>query len=121
MEISRPENRGELIMSRDSDLRLRSRSSVRLGVLSLLLTMLCFAPHASAQSTGGRICGPLTKTTGAPISGAALGRTDKATNVTRSTVSGSNGEYIFLEIPVGTYDLSVTQQGFKRYERKGVT
>jgi hypothetical protein len=36
-------------------------------------------------------------------------------------VSGSNGEYIFLEIPVGTYDLSVTQQGFKRYERKGVT
>ena len=108
-------------MSRDLDLCLRSRSSVCLGVLSLLLTMLCIAPHASAQSTGGRIRGTVTDTSGAAITGANLALTDEATNVTRSTVSGSNGEYIFLEIPVGTYDLSVTQQGFKRYEHKGVT
>ncbi len=108
-------------MSRDSDFRLRSRASVCLGVLSLLLTMLCIAPRAGAQSTGGRIRGTVTDTSGAAISGANLALTDEATNVTRSTVSGSNGEYIFLEIPVGAYDLGVTQQGFKRYERKGVT
>jgi Carboxypeptidase regulatory-like domain len=108
-------------MSQGSDLRLRSRSAFRFGVLSLLLTMFCIAPHASAQSTGGRIRGTVTDTSGAAITGANLALTDEATNVRRSTVSGSNGEYIFLEIPVGTYDLSVTQQGFKRYERKGVT
>ena len=107
-------------MSRDSDLRLRTRSSACLGVLSLLLTMLYIAPQASAQSTGGRIRGTVTDTSGAAISGANLALTDEATNVTRSTVSGYNGEYIFLEIPVGTYDLSVAQQGFKRYERKGL-
>ena len=90
-----------------------------LGVLSLLLAMLCIAPLAGAQSTGGRIRGTVTDTSGAAISGANLALTDEATNVTRSTVSGSNGEYIFLEIPVGTYESTVTQQGFKRYERKG--
>src|ERR1700693_2772667 len=108
-------------MSRESDLRSRSRSSVCLGVLPLLLTMLSIVPHAHAQSTGGRIRGTVTDTSGAAVTGAPLALTDEATNVTRSTVSGSNGEYIFLEIPVGTYDLNVTQQGFKRYERKGVT
>ena len=82
--------------------------------------MLCIAPRAAAQSTGGRIRGTVTDTSGAAVSGANLALIDEATNVTRSTVSGSNGEYIFLEIPVGTYDLNVTQQGFKRYERKGV-
>jgi hypothetical protein len=106
-------------MSHGLDVALRS--AFRLGALSLLLTMLCLAPQADAQSTGGRIRGTVTDTSGAAITGANLALTDEATNVTRSTMSGSNGEYIFLEIPVGTYDLAVTQQGFKRYERKGVT
>src|ERR1700730_10850571 len=112
-------NRGEVIMSHGLDVALRS--AFRLGALSLLLTMLCLAPQADAQSTGGRIRGTVTDTSGAAITGANLALTDEATNVTRSTVSGSNGEYIFLEIPVGTYDLSITQQGFKRYERRGLT
>src|SRR3984957_2271403 len=120
MEISRPENRGELIMSRDSDLRLRSRSSVRLGVLSLLLTMLCFAPFASAQSTGGRIRGTVTDTSGAAIATADLQLINESTNAARGLQSGSNGEYIFIEVPVGTYDLTATIGGFKKYEHKGI-
>src|ERR1700733_11741198 len=105
-------------MSQRSDSALRSLFHP--GWLALLLAMLCIAPHASAQSTGGRIRGTVTDTSGAAVTGANLVLTDQNTNVTRDTVSGSNGEYIFLEIPVGTYDLTVTQQGFKRYERKGV-
>jgi len=82
--------------------------------------MLCLAPHTRAQSTSGRVRGTVTDTSGGVVTGANLSLIDEATNVTRSMVSGSNGEYIFLEIPVGKYDLAVTQQGFKRYERKGL-
>src|SRR6202162_6688201 len=107
-------------MSRDSNLDLRSRSFFCLGVLSLLLTTLCIAPHASAQSTGGRIRGTVVDSSGAAVSGANLALINEATNVTANTVSGNNGEYIFLEVPVGTYDIDVAQQGFKRYSRKGI-
>jgi Carboxypeptidase regulatory-like domain len=105
-------------MSQESDLALRS--AFHLTVMVLLLAMLSSSPCAGAQSTSGRVRGTVMDSSGGAVSGANLSLIDEATNVTRSTVSGSNGEYIFLEIPVGTYDLTVAQQGFKRYERKGV-
>ena len=45
---------------------------------------------------------------------------NEATNVTRDIDSGANGEYLFIEVPVGSYEIDVTQQGFKKYVRKGV-
>ncbi len=75
--------------------------------------------HAAAQSTGGRIRGTVTDTSGAAVTGANLALINEATNVTRNAVSGNNGEYVFLEVPVGTYDMEVAQQGFKKYSRKG--
>ena len=45
---------------------------------------------------------------------------NEATNVTRDVDTGSNGEYLFIEVPVGSYEIDVTQQGFKKYVRKGV-
>jgi Carboxypeptidase regulatory-like domain len=100
---------------------LAYRAVHRLGILTFLLALVCSAPFASAQSTGGRIRGTVTDTSGAAITGANLALIDEATNVTRNTVSGSNGEYIFLEVPVGKYDLEVAQQGFKKYSRKGLS
>jgi hypothetical protein len=86
----------------------------------LLLLLACGAPFAGAQSTGGRIRGTVTDASGGAITGANVALINEATNVRRDTVSGSNGEYIFLEVPVGTYDVEVAQQGFKKYSRKGI-
>ena len=68
------------------------------------------APVAAAQSTGGRVRGTVTDTSGAAVTGAKLTLINEATNVSRETMSGTNGEYIFLEVPVGTYDLEVAQR-----------
>ena len=86
----------------------------------LLLLLACGAPFAGAQSTGGRMRGTVTDASGGAITGANVVLINEATNVRRDTVSGSNGEYIFLEVPVGTYDVEVAQQGFKKYSRKGI-
>ena len=102
------------------DLVLVLRSAFRLGVLSLLLTMLCAAPHAGAQSTGGRIRGTVADSSGASITGAKLTVTNQVNGLQRDTETGSNGEYIILEVPVGTYDIALSQTGFKRYLRKDV-
>jgi Carboxypeptidase regulatory-like domain len=114
----RKRNRGESMMSQRSILALRL--SLHAAVLSLLMALICMAPLGGAQSTGGRIRGTVTDASGGAVTGANLVLINEATNVGRETVSGSNGEYIFLEVPVGTYDVEVAQQGFKKYSRKGI-
>ena len=52
--------------------------------------------------------------------GAKVVIANEANGKQRDTETGSNGEYIFLEVPVGTYTIEVNQTGFKKYLRKSV-
>jgi carboxypeptidase family protein len=95
----------------------------RLGMvlLSFLATVLYPGViSTSAQSTGGRIRGTVTDPSGGAVTGAKLVLTNEANGTQRDTQSGSSGEYIFLEVPVGTYQIEVSQKGFKKYLRKGL-
>src|SRR3984893_2955707 len=93
-------------------------------VLCLLLLpvmlSLPFVISTKAQSTGGRIRGTVTEPSGSAVSGAKLLLTNEANGIQRETESGASGEYIFLEVPVGTYQLEISQQGFKKYLHKGL-
>src|SRR5450432_227468 len=93
---------------------------LRLAMLLITLAAAAIAPFAKAQSTGGRVRGTVADSSGAAISGATIALINEATNVSRDTVSGSNGEYVFLEVQVGTYNVEVTQEGFKKYSHKGI-
>src|ERR1700752_5014329 len=100
-----------------------SRGSCRffLSLLALVAaSLLSSAISASAQSTGGRIRGTVLDPSGSAVTGAKLVLTKETNGTQRDTQSGANGEYIFLEVPVGTYQLEINQQGFKKYLRKGV-
>jgi hypothetical protein len=88
---------------------------------SILALVLCFAaPFAGAQSTGGRIRGTVMDTSGGAVPGASVTLINEGTHATREVQSGANGEYIFLEVPVGTYEIGSVSKGFKRYARKGI-
>jgi hypothetical protein len=90
-------------------------------LLSLLLIILFPGViSTNAQSTGGRIRGTVTDPSGGAVTGAKLQLTNEANGTQRDTESGANGEYIFLEVPVGTYQIEVSQKGFKKYLRKGL-
>jgi Carboxypeptidase regulatory-like domain len=78
------------------------------------------APSLFAQSTGGRIRGTVTDQSGATVAAAKVVITNQANGSQRDTQTGTNGEYIFLEVPVGTYEIEVNQTGFKKYLRKGI-
>ena len=91
-------------------------------LLALALSILSGgAGITSAQSTGGRIRGTVTDTSGAAISGANITLRNEATGAERQTQSGNNGEYGFLEVPVGAYTVELQQTGFKKYLGKGLT
>src|SRR5207253_2371298 len=61
-----------------------------------------------------------TDPSGGAVVAAKVAITNDANGSVRDTESGANGEYIFLEVPVGTYRIQVDQQGFKKYLRKDV-
>ena len=78
------------------------------------------ATNTLRRARGGRIRGTVTDATGGAFHGAKLSILNEANGQQCDADSGGNGEYIFLEVPVGTYDVSANQAGFKRYLRKGI-
>ena len=87
---------------------------------ALILAPSLVAPLADAQSTGGRILGTVTDPTGGAVVGATVTLVNEATHATRDAQTGTNGEYIFLEVPVGSYEIDAASKGFKKYARKGI-
>jgi outer membrane receptor protein involved in Fe transport len=89
------------------------------AVVFLLVFAFAVAP-ANAQSTGGRFRGTVMDPSGGAVPAATITLINEATHATREVQSGANGEYIFVEVPVGTYEINLTMQGFKKYVRKGM-
>ncbi|MGB7438319.1 MAG: carboxypeptidase regulatory-like domain-containing protein [Candidatus Acidiferrum sp.] len=95
-------------------------------VRSLFVAVICFlclllvVQKSSAQSTGGRIRGTVTDSSGAAVTGAKVTLINEDTNASREAQTSGSGEYLFLEVPVGTYDINVTAAGFKKFERKSI-
>jgi outer membrane receptor protein involved in Fe transport len=95
------------------------RSAVCSAIL-LLSFLLLLSPNSNAQSTGGRIRGTVTDASGSAVAGAQVSLINEGTNSTRQAQSSNSGEYLFLEVPVGSYEVDVVQPGFKKYQRKGI-
>ncbi|HET8922658.1 MAG TPA: carboxypeptidase regulatory-like domain-containing protein [Candidatus Acidoferrum sp.] len=94
------------------------RSILSADVLALVI--LLAAPFAGAQSTGGRIRGTVMDASGGAIASAKVTLINEATHATRDAQTGANGEYIFIEVPVGSYEIDASSQGFKKYVHKGL-
>jgi len=87
-------------------------------VAMLLAALLClfavtpsglFAQNAST----GTVAGTVTDPSGGAVVGAAVTLTDTSTNTTRSGVTNETGRYILVDIPSGTYNLTVSKTGFR--------
>ncbi|MES1260245.1 MAG: TonB-dependent receptor, partial [Acidobacteriota bacterium] len=74
---------------------------------------LLLAPAVWAQSFRGSLSGLATDASGAAIQGAVVKLEDPSTGNTRSNISASNGDFLFIDLPVGTYTLTVSSPGFE--------
>jgi outer membrane receptor protein involved in Fe transport len=81
----------------------------------------CLGNRAIAQQATAQITGTVKDQTGAVVSGAKLTLKNSDTGIARETTSDKNGSYLFTLVPIGTYELSAEQKGFKKYVRKGIT
>jgi len=88
-----------------------------------LLVLLCVltAAVAQAQSLDGTLRVTVTDSSGASIETAKVTITNEATNVSLSSTVSSAGTYVFPNLTIGSYSVSVERDGFKKSVQRGVT
>jgi hypothetical protein len=94
------------------------RSVARCGLL--ILTALIFLVPSFAQQTLGSLNGTVADPTGAAVAGATVSATNSAINVTQTTTTQRDGFFQIFNLPIGTYSIRVSQQGFETTELKGI-
>src|SRR6476619_6371101 len=92
-----------------------NRSVYRVGLSVLLAAVFCaVSTGACAQgSTSQALSGTVVDTSGAVIPGADVSAKHNATGVASSAVTNSDGLFSIPSLPIGTYTVTVTLQGFK--------
>jgi Carboxypeptidase regulatory-like domain/TonB dependent receptor len=91
---------------------------VRLFILGI--AMFCSWP-ASAQEITGSIRGRILDASGAVVSNGEVTATRSETGLVRTVQSDAQGEFNFVELPIGHYRVSVEAKGFQKYVQTGIT
>lgn len=91
--------------------------------ICILMLLLCsIVGYSAAQAVDSQqITGVVTDATGAVVPNAEVTVTNDATGISLSLRSNESGNYDALNLPVGTYTISVVSGGFKKTVIKGVT
>jgi len=93
-----------------------NRSLSRLGlsvVLALVLGIVSMPPVSAQGSNTSTINGRIADSSGGVLPGATINAKHLATGVVSTTVSNAEGGFSLPSLPPGTYEVSVSLEGFK--------
>ncbi len=96
-----------------------SRNAVVAACVSLL-TCIVLPLAVSAQQTLGGVTGQVTDVSGAAVSGATVTAVGDQTSLTRTAATNAEGVYTLVNLPIGTYAISVTNQGYQAEKFPGI-
>src|SRR5438093_13175180 len=87
----------------------------------LLLALLGLARLGEAQMVRGFVSGTVTDATDAIIAGVQVTITNKATNISRDTVTNDAGFYRFVAVEPADYSVAFSLSGFETHKIDTVT
>lgn len=88
--------------------------------LAIVLAGFMFTTILAWSSITGSISGVVTDPSGAVISGASVVALNTQTGVKTALTTDSSGFYNFSTLAIGTYDLEISQIGFKIHAKSGL-
>jgi hypothetical protein len=103
-------------------MRFKMKQFGATAAATLVLASIFSLGSASAlgQSVTARIKGVVTDPSGAVVPSVPVIATNAQTGVKFKTTSGSDGSYIFPQLPIGTYAISADAPGFKGFQATGI-
>ena len=93
---------------------------MRHRICTCLLALSFLAVTGLSQNIRGTILGSVHDESGAIVRGAKVTVKQTSTGLTRQESTNDSGEYLFAQLPVGTYNITAEQPGFKKLERNNV-
>ena len=88
--------------------------------LASFASLFLICVPAFAQSDRGTITGEIADPAGAVVAGAPVEATNAETGAVYQAATSATGNYTLSQLPAGTYVVSATVPGFKRYFRQNV-
>ena len=85
-----------------------------------LILLLACAAALLAQSDRGTITGTVSDPAGAVVASAAIEARNIETGAVYPVAASATGNYTIVQLPAGTYELTVSTPGFKKYVRPGL-
>src|SRR5262245_32142715 len=92
----------------------------RIRGIFLCLVLLAAASPTAAQDFRGRINGTVSDNTGAVLPGVTVTATSAALIQPQVQVTGAEGDYRFVALPPGVYEVTFELAGFQTVKREGI-
>jgi Carboxypeptidase regulatory-like domain/TonB dependent receptor/TonB-dependent Receptor Plug Domain len=96
-------------------------SSLRRLIAPVVLALMSTVPLMGQVGTQASIFGAVTDSSGAALPGATATATHLDTGIVRTAVTDPAGNVEILALPIGSYSVTVTLQGFKTWRRDRIT
>lgn len=88
--------------------------------MRLLCTVLLLGLRLAAQDTQGLLKGAVTDPSGAAVARASIEIRSQLTGLLRTLEAGEDGYFVAPNLKPGSYSLTVTATGFRKYVRDGI-
>jgi len=90
--------------------------------VSLLALSILFvaARPTMGQAVNATLLGTVTDSSGAAVASAKVSITETNTGISRASQTNDSGNYVFPDLPPGTYTVTAEQPGFKRASRASI-
>src|SRR5437764_1029855 len=90
------------------------------SIAVLLATMLLgYSAPLMGQAVNATLLGTVTDSSGAAVASVKVTITETNTGISRTSQTNDSGNYVFPDLPPGTYTVTAEQPGFKRASRAG--
>jgi len=98
------------------------KSSICIVISLMIVAVAAFSGSPlHAQQTLGGITGEVTDASGGVIPNVSVSVTDEQTSLTRTTKTNGSGSYSFVNLPIGSYTLNYSADGYQAQKTPHIT